>query len=96
MAVMPPFSSSDEMPGGGRVRATVAAGRPVLIVGRWSPFDDVFLAGLIGWEIAGAVAPGVVPTPSAVLRRRPRWIRYLFAGSLAGIVVVHLARETAP
>lgn len=50
---------------------------------------DVAIAGLIGWEAAAAVTSSI-PPPSRLLRRRPRWARVVFAGALAGTVLVHL------
>lgn len=51
--------------------------------------EDAAINLLIAWEAVSFLVPAI-PPPSTLLRRRPRWVRYVFAGSLAGIVAVHL------
>ncbi len=53
------------------------------------PIEDVLIESLIGWEVAAAIWPTLQP-PSTLLKRRPLWERYLFAGALAVVVVFHL------
>jgi hypothetical protein len=45
-------------------------------------FDDLFIAGLIGWEAAAAVTPSI-PALSRLLRRAPIPVRWIFSGALA-------------
>ncbi len=51
--------------------------------------EDVLIESLIGWEVVSKVWP-TLPPPSTLLKRRPRWQRYAFAGALAVVVVFHL------
>jgi hypothetical protein len=45
-------------------------------------FDDLFIAGLIGWEAAAAVTPSI-PAPSRLLRRAAIPVRWISSGALA-------------
>jgi hypothetical protein len=62
-------------------------GRRSAGLGRFDPwpggrFDDLFIAGLIGWEAAAAVTPSI-PAPSRLMRRAPIPDRWIFPGALA-------------
>ena len=61
--------------------------------------DDVLIAALISYEVTAAASHWSDKLPSlplltTVLNRQPRWLRVLFVGGLAALLVVHL--ELAP